>query len=190
MSSATSESDEELSLEESLLVCSRRGQTRILEDILQSRKDGTIHVDINCKGLLSYLLCTCLYIFWTALQVSTEYMIVKGVPQMRLKLMVIPQQIVYIYLIHVGIHRLIWWWYPVNISPLLSTVCLGVICSLKCTTLLVIRTFYSPHAYFCTKVSVHFHAVCQETRRPTVAGHPFTWPPTLATWTLSNSWCR
>jgi len=58
MSSATSESEEELSLEESLLVCSRRGQTRILEDILQSRKDGTIHIDINCKGLLSYSLST------------------------------------------------------------------------------------------------------------------------------------
>jgi len=58
MSSATSESEEELSLEESLLVCSRRGQTRILEDILQSRKDGTIHVDINCKGSLSYSLGT------------------------------------------------------------------------------------------------------------------------------------
>ena len=59
MSSATPESEEELSLEESWLVCSRRGQTRILEDILQSRKDGTIHVDINCKGLLSYSLHTC-----------------------------------------------------------------------------------------------------------------------------------
>jgi len=54
MSSITSESEEELPLEESLLVCSRRGQSRILEDILQNRKDGTIRVDINCKGLLSY----------------------------------------------------------------------------------------------------------------------------------------
>jgi len=84
MSSATSESEEELSLEESLLACSRRGQTRILEDILQSRKDGTIHVDINCKGLTQYIfhhrntvvycLCGC-YLLFNVHQIACNYCI-------------------------------------------------------------------------------------------------------------------
>ncbi|KAL4218204.1 Oxysterol-binding protein-related protein 1 [Mactra antiquata] len=42
--------EEEISLEESLLQCARRGQASIIDDILKSRKDGKIEVDINCKG--------------------------------------------------------------------------------------------------------------------------------------------
>jgi len=81
-----------------------------------------------------------------------------------------------------------------------STVCLDVICSSICTTLLVIRTFYSPHAYFLTKVSVDFHAVCQETKAnrgwtPLHLAAYFGYLDTvkllmqvrLASWTQSNS---
>ncbi|XP_053383205.1 oxysterol-binding protein-related protein 1-like isoform X3 [Mercenaria mercenaria] len=42
--------EEDISLEESLLLCSRRGQVDIIRDILQSRKEGKVDVDINCKG--------------------------------------------------------------------------------------------------------------------------------------------
>ncbi|KAH3896819.1 hypothetical protein DPMN_021001 [Dreissena polymorpha] len=51
MSEGTSESDDDISLEESLLLCARRGQTSIIGDILQSEQAGTVHVDINCKGM-------------------------------------------------------------------------------------------------------------------------------------------
>ena len=48
---AESESDvEDIPIEESLLLCARRGQLRIIQDILSSKKDGKIDVDINCKG--------------------------------------------------------------------------------------------------------------------------------------------
>ncbi|XP_052761403.1 oxysterol-binding protein-related protein 1-like [Mya arenaria] len=50
MSSGASESEEEISIEESLLLCARRGQTNIIHDILQSKKQGTVQLNINCKG--------------------------------------------------------------------------------------------------------------------------------------------
>ncbi|XP_060562963.1 oxysterol-binding protein-related protein 1-like isoform X2 [Ruditapes philippinarum] len=48
--SGTESTDEEISLEESLLLCSRRGQANIIRDILQSKKEGKVDLDINCKG--------------------------------------------------------------------------------------------------------------------------------------------
>lgn len=50
MSSGASESDEDLPIEDSLLLCARRGQTDIIRDILSSKKNGKLDVDVNCKG--------------------------------------------------------------------------------------------------------------------------------------------
>jgi len=50
MSSGASESDDEVPIEDSLLLCARRGQTEIIRDILSSNKNGKVEVDINCKG--------------------------------------------------------------------------------------------------------------------------------------------
>ena len=53
MAEVDSETDEEVSLEDTLLLCARRGQYSVIEDILSSRKDGKIDLDINCKGMLA-----------------------------------------------------------------------------------------------------------------------------------------
>ena len=45
-----SEGEESFPLEETLLLCARRGQAAIIRDLLKSRKEGKIEVDINCKG--------------------------------------------------------------------------------------------------------------------------------------------
>ncbi|KAH3826289.1 hypothetical protein DPMN_128188 [Dreissena polymorpha] len=50
-SESTPEFDADFSLEESLLLCARRGQTNIIGDILQSGQAVTVHVDINRKGM-------------------------------------------------------------------------------------------------------------------------------------------
>ena len=44
------ETDDSIPLEETLLLCTRRGQTAIISDILKSRNDGKLEIDINCKG--------------------------------------------------------------------------------------------------------------------------------------------
>ena len=50
--SVESDPDDEIPLEETLLICARRGQATIINDILKSRKEGKICVDINCKGIV------------------------------------------------------------------------------------------------------------------------------------------
>ena len=47
---AESDTDNDIPLEETLLLCARRGQANIISDVLKSKKEGKIEVDINCKG--------------------------------------------------------------------------------------------------------------------------------------------
>ena len=45
-----SDPEDDIPLEETLLLCARRGQASIISDVLKSRKEGKIEVNINCKG--------------------------------------------------------------------------------------------------------------------------------------------